>query len=92
MSHQKPTLATATPAELAEAFASMKLKELHCKWCHTVFLQKKPWQEFCKPACRTTYHNGIWERTANSLAREVQQLKADLEEARRELRAFKGES
>lgn len=36
--------------------ATRKLVDKECKWCGTVFKQKRAWQDFCKPEHRVSFH------------------------------------
>lgn len=53
----KPTLSTATEADIRDAFREHqnKLHVLTCKLCEETFKQRRHWQLFCSNSCRVMY-------------------------------------
>jgi hypothetical protein len=83
---KKPTIATATKAEILEALDSPTHPgtQRNCRWCGERFHPNRLWQEFCRPVCRNTYHNDSWRREAGTLQQRVRQLEQENDELIRE--------
>lgn len=85
-----PTISTATAEEIQAALSPRNpqaREPKHCLRCHELFQPARHWQEFCKPKCRSQYHNGAWEREALRLAARVRALEAEISELRKEASA-----
>lgn len=89
----RPTIATATPEQIAEALAKNKTKEQKCQCCGKHYIPTRKWQRFCSSNCRDYFHSQdkIWQleqlnlkydallRQNEALEEENEGLQRDLE-------------
>lgn len=84
----KPTVATASASEIAEALLSnnntKSLPSTACPACQKEFIPVRRWQKFCSTRCRTTAYDAAIKREINeammALIEENKELRRQLEE------------
>ena len=60
-----------------------------CKQCRSTFVQKRRWQDFCRPACRTQHFLDLKNLAHQRVQEKLAFFEAENEALRAELAALK---
>lgn len=96
MPHIRPTISTATQAEI-QAALEMPGVPVRCQYCGELFTPRTRWQTFCSAKHRTAYHNEAEAREIerlqgiiSGLSRQILELQAELAKSARPKLAGEG--